>query len=487
VFRGDYHLLKTMDTLYPGHRAAGGGSVSVYEWLSQFLPFSTFNNNFDVFTASNICEIGAVGLPFILMLLFMIDYKKLNVKHLNFVMNKKGVVLISGLILMNVWMLVPLPAWSGKIFLWDNVQPSRMKYAEGFLLSITFLLAVREIPLVVSWRRFILYSVLILVGWWLTKGLYTNWFNSSISSVDVGFRNNYLDLIFIIAMFCTTLAVNYLKCDALEAVMVTSTFLLAIVMCQFNPVQSSETIFSNHTNIKANLDPLVNTKNGTLAVKGYFGATLNGLGYKSVTHVTAVPAMDVWRKYFPELDENKFNSVFNRYSHIRLADVAEPKLVWADAIEVPVNIFSNELYFPVTIDESSHIPFSINKNEALTGFFKSVHGGKLKTLSIMIGTYSGLSTGNIMLTLCNGGVCENASTTLQNAADNSYLPLVFNTPLVINSSELTYYTLKISGDATYPTAIWLYKDKDNINVFTGHYNSVISGLTPRIKLKYEAS
>ena len=66
-------------------------------------------------------------------------------------------------------------------------------------------------------------------------------------------------------------------------------------------------------------------------------AVLNGVGYKSVTHVLATPSPRLFRKYFPRLDERKFNQIFNRYAHISLTTEEEPRVTRSpDVIRVPI-------------------------------------------------------------------------------------------------------------------------------------------------------
>lgn len=93
--------------------------------------------------------------------------------------------------------------------------------------------------------------------------------------------------------------------------------------------------FKNKCRKKFNLkDKLIND---VLIVEGFPGATLNGLGYKSVSHVTAVPQMIFWRNVFPEMEERQFDSAFNRYSHIIIAgDKDKPFSPSPDVVVVPL-------------------------------------------------------------------------------------------------------------------------------------------------------
>jgi len=47
----------------------------------------------------------------------------------------------------------------------------------------------------------------------------------------------------------------------------------------------------------------------------------------------------IFRGYFPALNPDRFNFLFNRYSHIVLSDIAEPELVKPDVTKVPIEAF----------------------------------------------------------------------------------------------------------------------------------------------------
>jgi hypothetical protein len=105
----------------------------------------------------------------------------------------------------------------------------------------------------------------------------------------------------------------------------------------FNPLQPAGPIFDvPETDVvhglreKADASP-----GGILTGTQSLGATLNGLGLRSVSHVLMVPQLAFFRAYFPAMDAQNFNVIFNRYAHIQVAPIARPRLVEADLIEVP--------------------------------------------------------------------------------------------------------------------------------------------------------
>jgi hypothetical protein len=110
----------------------------------------------------------------------------------------------------------------------------------------------------------------------------------------------------------------------------------------FNPAQSAKPIFKLKESDQ--LQPLRDKQSvhpkGWLVTTGYPGAILQGLGFNSVTHVLMTPKLDFFRALFPQMDEQHFNQVFNRYAHIYLSDDPVPNSPQADVIRVPKAVFA---------------------------------------------------------------------------------------------------------------------------------------------------
>jgi hypothetical protein len=87
------------------------------------------------------------------------------------------------------------------------------------------------------------------------------------------------------------------------------------------------------------LDRLAASNGGILAVTGIPGAVGNGLGYRSLSHVTTTPQMEFWRKRFPDTPKVEFETVFNRYSHIIPNGESQPRLLSLDSVGVPIGPF----------------------------------------------------------------------------------------------------------------------------------------------------
>ena len=63
---------------------------------------------------------------------------------------------------------------------------------------------------------------------------------------------------------------------------------------------------------------------------------LNGVGYRSVTHVIVAPSPEVFRPYFPEASEEVLNEVFNRYAHVALTTKSHAGTPAPDLIYLPI-------------------------------------------------------------------------------------------------------------------------------------------------------
>lgn len=472
------YLLKTSQTLYPGHRSIGGGSLSWSEWISQLLPFSTFNKNFDVFTTTNISEIGAVGVPIILMILTHVNYR--NPLAVSYSKKEKAniYIILFALILMNLWMLAPAPAELGKLLLWDNVHPVRMKYAAGLMLTIFALLVSSNLNYVVNIKRFLIYKLVIIFGWYLTK----------LSYAHVKIDNELFDhihdlsrdLYFIPGMALAYLAIKYLKFKPIQAFGFCSALVSLIVVSPFNPIQSSDAIFASHDVIKEKIDPYVDQSSGVLAIPGYPGAILNGLGYKSVTHVTAVPAMSVWKNLFPKMNENDFQRVFNRYSHIHLANISQPDSPQPDVVEIPLSEFGTRVYLP-TVNDNKLLP--LHQGDILKGKINGLAAGILSGFSPLIGNYNNTSKGILTVKVCNANICQHAEIDLGKTVDNAYAPLFFKQPLVIHAESITTYEFELKNSLGSLLALWSSKT-NSTNTMVANNATTKLNLMPNLEVNY---
>ncbi|WIM56538.1 hypothetical protein P7T05_08330 [Pantoea anthophila] len=476
LYLKDY-LIKTSNTAYPGHRSFSGGGVSWGEWLSQFFPFSTFNTHFETIYNHNICEVGVTGFSFILLLLIHLDYSSINKSAFSDDVYKRIKILAIGVILCNLWLIAPVPSWAGSIFLWNNVSPYRMVYAAGMLLAIMSVLFFQNLNFKTSALRFYVYAALVVVSWYFMKYRPL----AEDSHGFGGFAHNYTDFYLILALVISYVLIIYFKFKPLEAFLLPALLASFFVFFKFNPIQSTDAIFSTHSNAKNLLDSSVDKKSGILAVEGYPGATLNGLGYKSVSHVTAVPALDIWRSKFPQIPQGEFDKIFNRYSHIILAGVDKPYSPQVDVVIVPMSLFQKIDYYPDQSVDKLEV-FGVRNNETLSGRIISRTYSDMITFSVMIGTYNGLSDGILDLKLCVKGVCETGTLSLKDSLDNQYAEVKLTSPLSVNKGDVIEYNYSLRG-ATQPVAIYVAPGDSNLNV-SPVSNDKLKNLGAKIKITY---
>ncbi|MBL6918072.1 MAG: hypothetical protein ISR36_05195 [Gammaproteobacteria bacterium] len=127
----------------------------------------------------------------------------------------------------------------------------------------------------------------------------------------------------------------------------------------YNPIQSASVIFDRETTrVTKALDTLI-SKDGPsiLEVPGFPGATLNGWGYPSVSHVLMTPKLDFWKGIFPDLNDKHRNYLFNRYAIIEVSrKVEEPALVSADSVRIPVDSVTDSLANIRGVSWTRHAP-----------------------------------------------------------------------------------------------------------------------------------
>lgn len=473
------YLIKTSQTVYPGHRSFSGGGVGWGEWISQFFPFSTFNTRFETIYNGNICEVGVTGFAFVMTLLVHVDYKSIKINSINHDVLKKIKLLVTGTALCNLWMIFPVPNWLGTILLWNNVSPNRMVYAAGILLAMTSLLFFQGLNFIISTKRFIFYSAITVAVWYFMK------YNPLADDQKNfgGWAHNYTDFYLIIALAISYILIVFFSCKPINSFLITTLFASFLALFNFNPIQSSNAIFSSHSKAKNILDVSVDKKTGVLAIEGYPGATLNGLGYKSVSHVTAVPALDIWREKFADMPEDEFNKIFNRYSHIRLAGVSKPYSPQPDVVVVPLSLFNVIDYFPNDNDTNFKV-IQINNNQKLSGSVITGIQGRMKSFSVLIGTYNGKSDGYLDLNICKASMCSVETIPLKNVMDNQYAEVQLTNYISVKKGDVINFTYTLR-DAKHPVAIYVVYDKYNLKLSYDN-NVILNDLSAKIKMGYES-
>jgi len=357
LYLWDY-LQATSTTLYPGGRRVSGGGVLfpfslIFRfWLSWFWPALNFDRDYESLIGAiidvNICELGTVGLYYSLLVMCFLDFSRWRQVWSHIEQRRVVAVLGIGLAMMLAWMALPLPSWVGAPLLWNHVQPSRMQYAGGLLLVCFLFVLARYLGLRVSPARLAIFCAAILLGWWAWK-------------YDPG-KSHFEDLVILVFTLGAYAFARHRPGAAHASLAIASLLAGVLLFGRFNPLQSAWPIFNRPPNeMTKAFDQIAANNGGVLAVTGLPGAVANGLGYRSLSHVTAVPQLDFWRKRFPDMPSAEFDTIFNRYSHIVPVEESAPRLIQADSVAVPVGMFQKTAlvrYVPSPmqpLDDDGHI------------------------------------------------------------------------------------------------------------------------------------
>lgn len=325
LYLWDY-LQATATTIYPGSRIVSGGTVPGRFWLSWLLPAVNFSRDYESLIGRNICEIGTVGLYYVLLAMCFVDVARWRLVWANAQQRRHIAILSAGLALMLCWMVLPLPSWFGAPLLWNRVQPERMQYPAGLLFAVLIFVVVKHLGLRMTFARTAVFCCIILIAWLVWNR-------------NPG-QSHYEDFLILMFGLPAIAIARHWPSRAHESIAIASLLAGLLLFGRFNPLQSAWPIFNHPPNAwtKA-MDQLAAQNKGVLAVTGVPGAIANGLGYRSVSHVTAVPQLNFWRDRFPQMPQTEFATIFNRYSRVDVLEQDYPSMVYADTVGVPVDLF----------------------------------------------------------------------------------------------------------------------------------------------------
>lgn len=322
------------DSVYPGHRWATGGAMSGWQVASQFLPGTT-TEYYTNLIAANISEAATIASWLPLLVLCVIDFRLVRHSYstdsdLRRDLRRLGVLVLMWAVI-TLWQLVPLPPLS-YAFGFGLSPEARTLFASGALLLVAAAYAVDRLPVRVTLLRLTAFGAIVVVAWLLAS------FDLQPTN-KLAVRDELFVLIAVagIAPFAMAAGRSAPRASRV-AILLVALLPLILGWGLFNPLQSTRVMFRKpETKITRDLDALAATRpDGAIAVSGVADAVLNGVGYRSVTHVLATPRPHVFRKYFPGMDERKFNAIFNRYAHISLTTKKEPYVAQSDVIRLPV-------------------------------------------------------------------------------------------------------------------------------------------------------
>ncbi|MCD2167805.1 DUF7657 domain-containing protein [Comamonas koreensis] len=357
IYLYDY-LSATSATIYPGSRHSMGGGVGGRFVISWIFPSINFSWVYNSLIGLNISEIGTVGMYYYIAALFFLDYKNFSLLGLDRAKRRVLLVLVAGLTVQLLWMLLPIPSVFGKILLWDHVEPARMQYASGVLLTIIVLYVASVVGLTFSLGRLLLLCTFVCVGWWLFK-------------YPLGTKRGE-DLFILLPLVLLYLFARKRNDLAHEGLALASLIFGAVLFGRFNPLQSAWPIFNLPPNeVVKYLQDQEEKNNGVLVFPHLHAATANGLGFRALSHTNAVPPMAFWNRHFPDTPTNERNAIFNRYAHVVPDLMPRPRLQQTDAVQVPMDRFVNVAHanvvthFPDNLSQEGGFEVSARYKDAL--------------------------------------------------------------------------------------------------------------------------
>jgi hypothetical protein len=318
-----------MHTVYPGDRRIPAGSGVIRMLAGMFWP--SFNQQeYAAFGFSSICESGVVGTFLPLSVLAFTDYgslRKLVRGELESFPRWRAAVLLSGFLLMAAWLFLPIPDAVGKIFLWNLVPAERMMFAFGFLSTLLCLLLLNSCGTILSPLRAGLFFAALVGG--------TVW-SKRLGHVDLA-ATPVEELVIFGALFVAALLAWWRKLRFRPLVIAACVVSNFAVFGIFNPLQSAKEIFTpKDSPFLAALRKMQNDDpRGWLTAGAAPGAVLNGEGFCAINHVLIYPQLQFFRKWFPDLTDKEFNSVFNRYAHVHVEHEPKARSSQSDVIILP--------------------------------------------------------------------------------------------------------------------------------------------------------
>lgn len=347
LLAGFYHweLIKLIgDTVYPGSRRSVGGGFSPIQFLGHFFPYLTTmgSEGSPVFTkGTNPIEIAVMGSWLPIMLAIFMKWRVIGraASQHRFAMG----TLMTGFVIMCLWMFTPSLNFLPSAFFFGFVPPQRMVYGIGLLILLSSIYFSSKLTLSLNSPRIVLFIVLVLLSWVLSSTIAS--FESSIVRGSFFSRlwDDISDLsvipIFLVGFFIYRKIDNQHKETAVYLVLMVCVLTSILTFGRFNPIQRANVIFDKPVSpLIADLDAIESERNnGFFAIEGRYGAGLIGLGYPVLNHVLIYPQLDFFKKLYPNMDSDLFNSIFNRFAHIDIGSgIDSPYNQHADVINIPL-------------------------------------------------------------------------------------------------------------------------------------------------------
>lgn len=317
-----------------GQRDIQGGQVAWQNWLGLFFPFFPFRG---LAAEPNFCEASSGGSYLWLLLLVFLDYRRtwqaLAERPERRELLVRAAALAAAFLFVSAWMLLPLPSWIGRPFLWDKFPNARLLYPAGLLSLWLVLLLLPHARFRAGWTRILAFGALMVTAWWpsrvaapfhalfaldLPAALRLEWQERSNSDLYP------LGVLPALALLAFALRRRFPAAHFLSGTTALALAALFNAICFFdwNPWMSARPIFDRpNTQKSEQLLALQEAHPQRWLVVGgleYLAKTLNGYGFRSVNHGFVVPETRLLRELFPHLDPERFDFLFNRYSMVQV-------------------------------------------------------------------------------------------------------------------------------------------------------------------------
>jgi len=316
-------------TVYPGHRTSVPGTIIPATFsLGQLFPHFLSNGR-GAFILNDL-EIGTGGSYALLLVLVLLDYRKLAAfahDRDQAATIRSVAILVAGLIPILTWWLIPLPPWLGTPLMWNAMPPQRLAFAFGLLAHVAIFLIALRIGLVLSASRLLIGVVIVVAAALISK--FVLWRGTMLGACYDMFIVALLAAVYLLRKRITNVALAILTCGMLSN---------AIIFVRYNPLQRAGPIFAKHDTpyLRELAAQQAADPRHWLLANHPVQATLNGLGFRAVEHTLLAPQLAFFRQRFPAMPEAAFNTIFNRYAHIHLDPaIPRPELRYADSIAVP--------------------------------------------------------------------------------------------------------------------------------------------------------
>jgi hypothetical protein len=336
-------------TVYPGARNLPGGQFPPLLLLAQIFPFLVTNGH-DSLIGHNYLEVATGGSYLVLLTLIFLDHRALlrtagARTAAGHVLRIPLAVLLGALALILTWLLLPLPAWVGAPLLWNLVHPHRFVFVLGALSLLLALTALAHVPL-----RFGPGRLAAAAGLLVLACIGSKW-----GLAPKGAQADFSELWILPALGILVLLHVRIRLPASTALIGAALFANAAAFVPYNPLQSAWPIFQRPHFPRASELQIQQEEHprGWLVAPGYPGAVLNGWGLRSIAHVQIAPRLDFFRSVFPDMEDGRFEAIFNRYAHLSLAPIATPVVPADDLILLPLVAFGPTILPPTVVLSAS--------------------------------------------------------------------------------------------------------------------------------------